>query len=152
MPKNSKSAPSPLTAPLVSDKELDKARKLLKDQLEAKKARSSMVHWLNANGKKDSYDSSPLHERRQFMVAWTANHMLAKETKSSLTSKRTISTQQELNSGFQWMGLEKMTIQLGEHKAKNKIAHGNLDHQPDPDTGKDHVVYNIWRTVVSLLI
>eukprot|EP00959_Pyramimonas_sp_CCMP1952_P256955 5368564-Pyramimonas_sp.AAC.1 len=56
-PKPKKKATvTPIVPPFVPDEELKKAQQMLSDAEERKKARSSMVHYLNSTGQKAAYD------------------------------------------------------------------------------------------------
>eukprot|EP00959_Pyramimonas_sp_CCMP1952_P325057 6803862-Pyramimonas_sp.AAC.1 len=147
--KKAASPPPPLPEPpLVAAGELKKAQEVLAKADEKKKARSSLVHYLNINNLKESYDTSSVEIKRNFFEGWFAKHLADKTVKGQLKSTKSIESAGAQHHLFSWMAKQQMIDTFGKEKALSKIESGNLKTRPDQDSGKSdewNIEYQIWH-------
>jgi len=141
MPKNKKQK---LETPVVSADEEAEAKKYLEDTDNRKKAHSSMTWYLKSVQAKPEYDGWSIGAKREYFVAFTAEHL---KTKGAKVQKcfRSVETAKQKEKQYVWMSFEQLKMSKGEKKAKLLTQSGKLPHRPCPITGDDSTFGREWR-------
>ncbi|CAK0858470.1 unnamed protein product [Prorocentrum cordatum] len=132
----------------IEDSQLAKAKELLADAEQRKRAQSSMVHFLQAHNKKEQYDHSPDDVKKEFMSAWFAQHLAEKRTKATMKQSQKVQHSIQSHHQFTWMSKQTMINHFGEQKTNDKISSGKLEVRADPDSGpmdEWNAEYKIWN-------
>ncbi|CAK0833891.1 unnamed protein product, partial [Prorocentrum cordatum] len=129
--KLTKTPVEPISQPLVAPAGLAKAKELLADAEQRKRARSSMVHFLQANNKKEQHDNSPDEVKKEFMSAWFAQHLAEKRAKATMkqsqkTSPGKLKLRADPDSGL-----------MGEWNAEHKIWNDSGGRSDRKDEAKE---------------
>ena len=131
---------------VVTQAELDSARKDLADAEQRKRAMSQMRHWLKNQNCKDDYDNMIMAQKKIHFENYWANELkLGGGTK---TTRRALTTQTGTANLFEWMSNQRMIDKFGATKAQAEIESNALETQPDPDTNLDdewNREYKIWH-------
>ena len=69
---------------LVSDKDLDNARKTLQNKAEKKRLRENMGYYLKCKGLTDTYRSQSIGYRKEFLEKFAADRIMTMEGKYAL--------------------------------------------------------------------
>jgi hypothetical protein len=129
-----KKAGSPkLDTPVVSDVELQAAKDALSNAATKKRSNSNMHYYLDSIGKKKAFETMSTAEKKDFFLKWAASKL--SQGTSTSSASHTVSIVTEAGKVFEWMGKERMIKELGENKAKAKIASNLLESRADLDTG-----------------
>jgi len=124
-----------LQTPVVSPEEEAEAKKYLENTNNQKKAHSSMTWYLKSVQAKPEYDGWSIGAKREYFVAFTAEHL---KTKGAKVQKcfRSVETAKQKEKQYVWMS---------EKKAKLLTQSGKLSHRPCPITGDDSTFGREWR-------
>jgi hypothetical protein len=148
--KKAKAAPAKkLEPPLVSDKDLCRAKESLKAEQELKKQRANMMYYLQANNQKDAYDASSISQKKEFLHAWFADKLASRDGLTNLVTSTGHATEAKSSRNFTWMSEESMIKQLGEAKAIAHIESGRLTSRPDQITGSNDKLMKEFKVYVD---
>lgn len=134
-PKAKPKARKDLTKPIVSQSELEHAKKLLEDAEELKRARSNMTYYLRSIGLEGHYAQRNSAAKKEYLELWFADRLNMREAKLKSSSTKEFTNTTRASDDFFWASKQELINLLGEIKANNKINSGKLESRPDRDTG-----------------
>ena len=149
MGKRARAKPSPdadparldAALPNVSQGDVEKAKKILEDEKQEKRIRSQMRQDLQQKELYDDYLACPMGERKKHLIRWMAGQLNSTESKKTKNWSGVEKLTTEKKSGYEggWVSKHWLVTNLGEEKAKNKIAYYRAQGlvRPDPDTKLD---------------
>jgi hypothetical protein len=122
-----------LSAPVVSASDVARAKEALQDEKQRKREHSNMLFWLRKEGNKEAYEASPMHAKKEFLIAWFADKLCKGDVKSS--SSKDIGSTKKSGHEYSWVSKHHLVRTLGKEKAELQIASGKMLTRPDRVTG-----------------
>ena len=143
----SKTKADPIKKPIVTDSDYAKAQKLLEDETELKRQRSSLSFYLQTHGQKEEFSSWDPKERKKFLITYLADKLASGNLKSTAKTLRTVDSRDTRKRWCEWWNKKQMIDTWGQEKAEARIKSGKLKTQPDSVTGEHGeflTEYKIW--------
>ena len=132
-----KAVAPPIEKPVVTKAEYDAASKILQDEAEMKRQRSSLSFFLEQKGQKEEFTNWKNPAKLEFLTMHLADKLKSGNLRGTLKTLRKVEHVSRADDWHEWWNKQQMIDRWGTEKAEAKIKSGKLESRGDELTGEE---------------